>query len=385
MTETRYLERRPGQGHWTRPQPEWVDKAVTAVLILVVLIGLWRALWQTGWRLERLENPALYAIVMLSVWWLRNRYPLRRSLALNADTLSHACRLPFGLNRVLRMNWSLSLRDIESVEIVASPISAMPAEVGLNIALKDGRKRRIDAANWFAPGCPALAPVLPEGGFGPYGDVSGLWRLPKYRKIFDEALLGLPLVKALRDRGVEVTSVMTDPHGNEFFGCRSVRISIGAALVLALVTCWFVAAFPDQRLLAGLPKWVLPSVGIGVVSVFGGLMLFDQRRPPVYHHVIAVLLLLAASLIATPFVVLLVNGAGVPVARSQTYVVRGGSLMAESAPAGAMSVILSGNPALAAQMMDGMTIQLEIKRGRLGLWEYDGAALRRAYASRDRR
>lgn len=385
MTETQHLQRRPGEGHWTKRQPEWVDKAGTAVLILAALVGLGWAMGQPGWQPERLENLAFYAFVFIPVWWLRNRYPLRRSLALHADTLSHVCRLPFGLNRVLRMDWSISLREIKSVEIVATPGSAMPAAVGLNIALTDGSKRRIDAANWFAPGCPALAPILPEGGFGPYEDVSGLWRLSKYRKMFDEALLSLPLVAALRDRGVEVSSVMTGPRSYEFLGYRSVRMSIGAALALVLMMWWQVKVFPDQRLMAGLPEWVLPSVGIAVVSVFGALMLHDRYRPPLYHHVIAVLLLLAASLLATPFVVLLLNGAGVPVERSQTYAVHGGSLVAANAPTGARYVALTGNHSLVEWMTDGTTIQLEIKRGRLGLWEYDDAPLRRAYVNPDRR
>lgn len=75
-----------------------------------------RAGGETGrspeWRPVKLLFPALYLLAALFCLWEYRSASRRRALTLSADTLTHTYRLPFGLNRVIRTNWRISLGDI---------------------------------------------------------------------------------------------------------------------------------------------------------------------------------------------------------------------------------------------------------------------------------
>ena len=101
-----------------------------------------------------------------------------------------------------------------------------------------------------------------------------------------------------------------------------------------------------------------------------------MRRPPVAHSIIAAILLLIGVGMAAQPVTVLFNGVGLDADRMQAFVVRADNLEPVDDKTGIGAIALPGAQSRQAWLKEGTPVSLPVKKGRLGLWEYDDAPLR---------
>ena len=368
--------RLPGQGNlhkkkWMLILP-WV--VVTGVVFGMPFVGI-------NWGGFDLVTVSLIYMLMCMSLWTRYYATKYCSLTLTEDALVYIFRLPFGLSTLFPMDWRICLRDITKVEVNQSPLmgtAPIPGMEQLCISQREGPMRYIAPANWFAPDAVAPPPVKPTGKPRLFASPSTIWKQPENQLIARSAFADLPIVLALRARGIEVPNTVLLPDAKEFdlFASRSVKFGIVAGLGLFVAALVIMILNKHQHLQIDFPLWVyLALVGASLLAMWA-IVRRDAWRPPVFNIVLASIFLIAGVALSAQPVATLFNGLGVGTDQSQVFKVHAGSLEPIEGKTGIGSIYLLAPQTRETWLKEGSAITLYVKKGRLGLWEYDDVPLR---------
>lgn len=412
MHKTLHFERRPGEAHWKKPDGKAANQLSMVLIPIMIALLLLSSFWMMGienlddfrqalaiaasgsgasqqlideaqqvrqpeWKPGLLVLPLGYLLMAALVPWLERCVKRRYFMILEEGTLTQTHRALWGKGSQ-RMDWQIPLREIAAAEITAGPLSPLPWMMQLHVTRLNGIEHKIDIANWFKLGGDCLPPLKPVGGTGFFHSPMGLWMKPENQKLLAEAAMELPLVRALRERGVVVSAMLNDARPNDLFASRAVKLGICAGLGLVVLALALMVTRMHPRFIDGVPLWVYPGVAVALILAYLRVASTDEWRPPVAHHFIGFTLLAAGASIAVSPLALLINGLGVPALELQAFVVRDGHLEARDAPLGAERIELPGKQSRSAWLKEGTEVRLEVKQGRLGLWEYDDTPLRDA-------
>lgn len=361
------------------------------VATVVVLLALMVHSFTIGSLSEFLEicrqNPIL--LVMILMFFLQvilafstsRVMPVlaRSTLTLDADALTHRCDAPRVLQRVLHLNWRIPLQDIVTVEIVPPPMQAHITSLEtalLRIQTRQRLPRMLTPASWYIPGHPDRAVLIPVRTAG---HPQTLWTLPENRPILRKALNELPLIKALRARGIAVADNMsaTDVISQDMLAHRAVKFALTVGLFLVTTSLFLMMWRANQHLQMSVSIWVYAGLVAAALTVMWLLIRQDIKRPPLAHSIVASCILCVGACMAFQPFILLVNGFLYDSAQTQTFVAQAGVLKPVSPQCG-IGEIEPSSLGRAAWLKDGTSLQLTVKRGRLGVWEYEDLPLRAA-------
>ena len=352
--------RPPGQAGFTESKWKWVLLWVVSTLLLIGMLFTGNRPWG---KFDWLTFGLIYCSMNMSLW-VRYIVPAQRSLTLTDDALIHICRLPFGLHGLFRVNWQISLRDITGVEVFQSPLmgsAPIPGMEQLCISQRKGASYYMQPAQWFAAGAVAPASARPES-------------LPTARVAFAD----LPIVLALRARGIVVLNSVVLPDDNEFdlFASRCVKFGIVVGLALFVGALAIMVSNKYQHLQMDFSWWVYAALAGASLLVLWGIARRDTWRPPVFNMVLASIFLIAGVCMAAQPVATLVNGWGVDSEQPQAFTVHAGSLVPTGSKTGVGPIYVLAPQSRQTWLKEGTVMILYVKKGRLGLWEYDDTPLR---------
>lgn len=153
-------------------------------------------------------------------------------------------------------------------------------------------------------------------------------------------------------------------------------LGISAGIALIVATLAIMIGYKHQHLQWDFPLWIYPVLAVLALFTLWSLGRRDAWRPPVLHSVIAALFFVIGIAMAAQPVTVFLNGLGVASDRTQTFVVRAGSLEPIGNRTGIRPIDFPGTQSRLAWLKDGTIVKLAIKQGRFGLWEYDDTPLR---------
>lgn len=329
----------------------------------------------------RILYPLCFSILPIAVLLARHVLPKRYVLTLTDNALTAACRLPLGLERIFPVNWQISLRDIAAVESVQIPVfnpNPIPVLAQIRIGLRDGTTRSIAPASWFIPGSPARPPLTLANKWGMFVNPSRTWLEPQSQAILQMAFSALPLVQALREKGIAVPdpTLPANFRDQDLFSCRSTKFGIAAGIALALGAIVIMSGYNTHHLLVDLPLRVYAMLGGIALLLLWLVGRHDARRPPLSNSIAAAVIIVAGSAMAAQPFAVFINGIGMEPARSQAFVAHAGNLEPVAGPGGIAPADWPESLTDVDWIKEGTTISLSIKKGRLGLWEFDDTPLR---------
>ncbi|WP_026258855.1 hypothetical protein [Uliginosibacterium gangwonense] len=360
-----------------------------AVVVLIVLyfgaekepgIGAWVA-----WRDSCLRNPILLVVVLQAVICFLTikiqALQRRSSLVIDADALTHRCDVPRVLKPFLRWNWRIPLREIVAVEIVPQPVQAHITSLEtafLRIQTRERLPRMLTPASWHVLGYPIRVELIPARKIGPFSSSQTLWTLPENQCILREALNGLPLVRALRERGISVVDKIstTDAISQDMLAHRAVKFALTVGLLLVTSSLLLMMWRANQHLQMSFSIWVYAGLVAAALAVMGLFSWQETKCAPIAHSVAAMFILCVGISMAFQPLILFANGFLYDMEQTQAFVAEAGVLKPVGAQSGIGRIELPGFQSRIAWLKDGTHLQLTVKQGRLGLWEYDDAPLR---------
>jgi len=324
--------------------------------------------------------PSLFALIFGLALWGLLLAQRRCTLRLDTDSLTQSCDLPFGLGRFTPYHWTVPLPDICAIEYFRNPVQPVSPSiymVTLQIKRGQGKARVIAPAHWYHQGEAAQPAPRPMSQAKLFTNPSTTWALPENQAIMRQAVANLPLAKALRERGFEISKPDFNDSARDqnFFSSPSVKYAIVIGAGLVLLTLFLMISRPYQHLQSLPSIWAVIASCIAVLAIF--LLASKKESPPpvVVHKVVAGLSLVAGITMAAPPLVLLVNGLGIESSHIQEYVVHKGLLEPVNAPDLGL-IELPGKQGRIGFLREGSRLSLNVKRGRLGLLEYDDTPLR---------
>jgi hypothetical protein len=256
----------------------------------------WPALWAVGGKLADRAWQGLAAapwsawiepiggLLALPVVLLMLRAMGRRRLHIGDDGLDLVSGLPAWLEIGPWASWTMPYQDIASVDLVdfraGRSVGPRPLQrAALQFNSRDGKAiRRLAVTPWHRPG-EGVRPK-PESSAAWLGVSLGTWNSDEDQQTLARAYDALPLVMALRQRGVAVPTLAQGKGagGDDLFENPRMKTLILAALVLA--PAYFAGAFLLRE------YWVVsPPIGFWValgllLAVAGGLWLRGTAPDP---------------------------------------------------------------------------------------------------------
>lgn len=349
----------------------------------------------SGKHTNHVRKLAILAPLILLMFglilWVGYSAPRRYSLTLSDDVLKFSFRLPPGLKNLLGTDWAIPLNDIARIESVLNPMLLLanaqaPAVMQIRIRPRKGLSRTLTPTTWFNPGDPASTPLKPMGRPRWFEGSAAYWMRPENQALLQSNFDDLPLVRALRARGIEVPPL--GPLGTleqqDLFAVGSIKFGILAGLassVFALaiiVGRGILSTTSSMHFAFDLPVFIYPLLCGAALFGMWQVSRRDYTRPPIWQVTLAAVFLIAGVAFVTPQLAFVANNLGARQELSQDFVVRKGSLVPTDNRAGIGTIPLPGKQIRAAWLKEETRVTLTIRKGNLGLWEYDDLALRRA-------
>lgn len=207
--------------HWRQGQDERgrrFDLAVLGIALIAMLVGIWvlfpfpieifaKIDWSGFWKKvlhspEGLVKGVLVPLIALLVLWAQVVHKKRARLTLDIDTLRYSSGVPV-LGRWL--DWTLDLETLRSnklsLTVIGEAYGAQPLKC-YRLAWGVGQLRQLRPTAWYLPDQPRVQPVRPKSFFGLIR-----WQTPENQSVLQEQFNQLPLVQALRQRGVELRPI----------------------------------------------------------------------------------------------------------------------------------------------------------------------------------
>ena len=182
---------------------------IALVFLLWVPSGILSQIdWSKAWQKLLAKSavfwePALYLLAMVFFLGGHVVHTKQARLTLQTDTLRYASGLPF-LGRWL--DWTLDLEAVRSTKLVLQlECVAMAPQPTYNYRLSWSRGlfvRQVRPAAWHLPDQPPIAPLIPASSFGLVR-----WQTPENQALLQQQFEQLPLVQALRQRGIALPPV----------------------------------------------------------------------------------------------------------------------------------------------------------------------------------
>ncbi|MES2933940.1 MAG: hypothetical protein V4805_10695 [Pseudomonadota bacterium] len=377
-----------GIANWNDLQQHFLPKSSTAVSASHVDSSAHRAVESalveqqgTNARLRGNFLPlSIYLLIACALVWLEKAASKRSALALTDQTLSRHFQLPFNLNTAFPLSWQIGLHDITSAELILPTMFGaipVPAKVRLRVHHRGGPAQTLFPAMWFVPGSQPRPRLMPSETPSLFANPFRLWRRPENQAIAHAALTDFPLVHALRAHGIGVSESHSHIASQNLFASRSVKLGLLVALGLVIATIGLMIVRKNQHLQYDFPRWLDLSVGTAAFIAFW--LMSHRDTPPALTSTRAfgALCFAVGVAVSAQQIVLLVNGLGLGAEQAQTFEVRGGNLQALPSQSAIGTIVLAGNHGRAPWLQDGTKLTLTVQRGRLGLWEFDDAPLRR--------
>ena len=206
--------------HWRRPGKVQTDRfslRVLGIAGLAIALVFWLWLpsgilsqidWSQAWQKLLAKSavfwePALYLLGMVFFFGGHVVHTKQARLTLQTDTLRYASGLPL-LSRWL--DWTLDLEAVRSDKLALHLKGvAMGPQPTYNYLLSWGKGlfvRQVRPAAWHLPDQPPVAPLKPASSFGLVR-----WQTPENQALLQQQFNQLPLVQALRQRGIALPPV----------------------------------------------------------------------------------------------------------------------------------------------------------------------------------
>ena len=341
-------------------------------IILLIVLSVLLDIFLNGFHsISWIAGPFFYGLFLAVFMGFS-----RRELIVDHASL---CFKQIGLGRTLVKDWHRSFQDILSIEFQEIPAAFVQrsAQNGLDtlvwrIHFSNGEVKLVAPSRWV------LAPAESSVGATPVDD------LPRVSKgvsheAFQEAYFKLPLVQALRARGVPIPEVpVTYFSSNEHDMNAFPVIRYGLVLGLGGVMLSFsMLLMKDRHLVFDNAL----SVGLLVGSFVGILFAWLARRarplpPAIFIFVTAVIVGIGVGGSCLPATIVL-NGAGLS-GETYPFVVHDKQLVPVAREPGLPQIPLPGEYSRWSFLAEGTRVDMRLTKGRLGLWEYDTSSLRDA-------
>ena len=205
--------------HWRQPgkmQAQRSGRVVLGVAALGIAVVLWLLFptailsqidWSKAWqnllaKSAVLWELALYPLAMVFFLGGHVVHTKHARLTLQADTLRYTSGLPL-LGPWL--DWTL---DLEAVRTHRLPLELAGVAMGpqptnnYRLSWGKGQVKQLRPAAWHLPNHVAVAPVKPASSFGLVR-----WQTPENQALLQQQFNQLPLVQALRQRGIMLPPV----------------------------------------------------------------------------------------------------------------------------------------------------------------------------------
>jgi hypothetical protein len=372
---------------------QWQTFLLIEVLMLAFAVGMAALIflpdkkldfghfWQ--WFTSRpfaVEADILLAPTILLVLFAINWLERRSTLAVTQGELIFRQNLPFGLDALFRTGWRISLADISEIQILYNPVIAGAPEILVaktRIRDKSGASHIITPSAWFIPGGsphplpkPAHAPFLSMG-------ISENWRTVENKTILQKAFSDFPIVRALTEHHPNFPYY--DPSKNsmsDLFAHRSIQFGIVTGLSLVVAALLLIILRQNSHLQDGLPIWLYVSLVLAALYLYWKIDQKESPPAPTGNRILALIFLVGGVIIGASQVISLLNGLGVDSGHEQAFVVRADNLEPIDPTTGTGKIKLPGENSRHAWLKEGTEVKLFVKKGRLGLWEFNDEPLR---------
>lgn len=384
------FEYRPAYKHYGMQHRIWGIAVVILMIALLMTIFIFQSpapipdmdtIWQrfisktTAFDFLYLL-PLLISLPTAGAQWLESR----SKLTLTQDELIYSRNLPFGLDRFIRTGWRIKLADIMDIQIFASPLRVEYMEISqarIRLQLGSGAFHFITPSVWFIPGSPARQPlkkVQPPWNF--FAMPEG-WRSPENRAILQKAFADLPLIRELAARNLIVPDYNSSTANQlpDLFAHRSVKFGIVTGLSLAVSALLLMILRQNNHLHDELPMWVYVVLALAALYSFWKIDQKDTPAAPTGNRILAVIFLVGGVIFSADKIVPLLNGVGID-EQKQTFIVHSAYLEPANTATESGRVDLPGKNSRHAWLKEGTEVTLSVKKGRLGLWEYNDEPLR---------
>lgn len=296
-------------------------------------------------------------------------YFVRRRLALSLvdRKLTQTCPPIWGCGAAGH-NWSLRIDEITQVTWQAAPRTDHPkgsTPVCLCLHAPGQPPRLLDPQAWQAVADAQALPALE--------DAAAPGAIDRSDAAAEAALFKHPLIRALQAQGLVIAApnwvALRQQRGG--FSSRSVAVGLLGGLGLYAFSLVCVINRKTVHFLFDFPLWVYPIPTLLACVLIWTVARRESPRPSKVGQVFAALFLGVGATLAAPQGLLLVNGWGLEATQEQDYVVEDGVLRPEGAQSGAGPIRLP-----VRYLSEGARVRVPVKKGRLGLWEYDDSRVR---------
>lgn len=205
--------------HWRQPGIAQARRSLPAVLgiaavAIAVVFWVWFPVelltqidWAQAWKKLLAKpfifaEPALYLLAMMFFLGGHVVHTKQARLTLETDSLRYTSGLPL-LGRWL--DWTL---DLEAVRVNKLPLQLAGVAMGpqptnnYRLSWGKGQVKQLRPAAWHLPNQAPVAPVKPTSSFGLVR-----WKTPENQALLQQQFNQLPLVQALRQRGIALPPI----------------------------------------------------------------------------------------------------------------------------------------------------------------------------------
>ena len=274
---------RPLVFHWRQPDSDKARRAGPAALgMMLVAIAIvfwfsfpagiltkidWVKVWVEAWEKLRIKPSTLVEftlyLVAITVFMFGHVLHKRRArLTLGTNTLGYSSGLPF-IGRWL--DWTL---DIEAVRRNALPMQVIGVAIGpqptnnYRLSWGKGQFERIRPAAWHLPGSvpqASVASVKPASWFGLVR-----WQAPENQALLQQQLNQLPLITALRQRGVMLPplNAKRQSSGLDLMARPRMKVAVITFFVGVLAAFVLFHLMRHHHYFTPPPQWVWICVGL---------------------------------------------------------------------------------------------------------------------------
>ncbi len=345
-----------------------MDKGLLLFLAVVTAVAVFELTSLSGPRTQRFwdkvaHDPRMYlyplaALALVAHGWLRRNY---ERLIVGPDGLRYVSLLggPFTPLRRMYPDWKLAWSEVDKVELQVQSLGLGKRAYWLVVA--PGRaNRRIDA--------PLTWEQVPEIPHSHEGRISS-----RDEEAMRKAILASPLVRALRQFGVQVTECpgLVRPAGaiKGYDIAQDKRLMVAVVLLLAALVYYFGDTFINWPYMAveNVPVW--SYLFVGPLGLWLGYDL-GKDAPRVERTLISIML--AGSLCAACYPLMLRINALTAPAGNDLYAytqVKPGYFKPPSA--GLPWIYFDNEPAYWVGLPSGGTHQFRVVKGALGFYEVD--------------
>ncbi len=381
------FEYRPSRFHTVSPRAARVIAAVPlifalgAVLALTLLLlapklpgeGALAAMQSSFGALTLVPLLAAVIFQAIDAWQLL----ARRQLVITDTHVHHRCSLAFGIGPQGEGNWSLALADIAEIRspapLTLHPLQ-VPTELRLELRMRNGSARSIEAPSWFVPGSPPRQSLRPPRRPGIHFTLSEahIWSTPENQHHLREFFSRLPVVEAFAKRGkfASPPSIRTIPPQMDLFAWGKVKFGLLAGLGLIVASLLLMLALPDEHTEEFLSPWQCAGLGFVLALAYLGYLSTGADRPPWSHRWVAAVLLFFGIATAIHPLTVTLNCLVTAESHSVEYVVQNGALVPSSTGQEFPVIDLPGRQIRSAWLREGTAVKREIRKGLFGLWHY---------------